>query len=100
MKKELDSLKADISEAERKGKEVRKEYYDEIQHLRDVQEQFRRADEIRQKAYGHWRDLKNESMEKVCYLTFKNSQWSLSSCLYLENIMLARLNGLLLFPLI
>ncbi|KAG1363283.1 putative Subtilisin-like protease SBT3.6 [Cocos nucifera] len=65
LKKELDSLKADLSEAEIKIKEVRKEYDDEVQHLRDVQQQFRTADEIRQKAYGHWRDLKNESMEKV-----------------------------------
>nr|XP_010927298.1 golgin subfamily A member 6-like protein 22 [Elaeis guineensis] len=75
LKKELDSLKADLSEAEINGKEVRKEYDDEVQHLRDVQQQFRTADEIRQKAYGHWRNLKNESMEKSKYFhMYKNDQ--------------------------
>lgn len=99
MKKELDSLKADLSEAETKGKEVRKEYEDGVQHLRDVQQQFRTADDIRQKAYGHWRDLKNESIEKVCYLfTFRNSWWSLSSCLNLDDIIIAWFNCLLLVP--
>ena len=74
MKKELDSLKADLSEAEIKGREAWKEYDDEVRHLKVLQEQFRTSDEIRQKAYGHWRNLKDESIEKVCYhITSKNS---------------------------
>ncbi|KAG1358984.1 titin [Cocos nucifera] len=75
LKKELDSLKADLSEAEIKGKEVWKEYDDEVRHLKVLQEQFRTADEIRQKAYGHWRNLKDESIEKSKYFyLYKNDQ--------------------------
>ncbi|XP_008799142.2 cingulin [Phoenix dactylifera] len=75
LKKELDSLKADLSEAEIKGKEAWKDYDDEVRHLKDLQEQFRTADEIRQKAYGHWRNLKDESFKKSKYFyMYKSDQ--------------------------
>lgn len=68
MRKELESLGSDVSRAETNTKAAQKDYDDKQQELKVLQEQFKAADEVRQKAYGHWRDLKNESIRKVRFL--------------------------------
>uniref|UniRef100_A0A6V7QRZ5 Uncharacterized protein n=1 Tax=Ananas comosus var. bracteatus TaxID=296719 RepID=A0A6V7QRZ5_ANACO len=73
LRKELESLGSDVSRAETNTKAAQKDYDDKQQELKVLQEQFKAADEVRQKAYGHWRDLKNESIRKSKYFfTYKD----------------------------
>lgn len=71
MKKELDSLRTEVLRTEASANAARKKYDEEQQILRGLQQQFRDADALRQKAYGHWRELKNKLTERVnCSLLF------------------------------
>ncbi|KAG6539151.1 hypothetical protein ZIOFF_004304 [Zingiber officinale] len=64
LKKELDSLRTELLQAEGNANAARKNYDVEQQVLKGLQQQFRDADALRQKAYGHWLALKNILIEK------------------------------------
>ncbi|XP_042400630.1 golgin subfamily B member 1-like [Zingiber officinale] len=64
LKKELDSLRTELLQAEGNANAARKNYDVEQQVLKGLQQQFRDADALRQKAYGHWLALKNILTEK------------------------------------
>lgn len=64
LRKELDSLKDKVSKAEAVVKAVGKRYDEESRRERELQAQFRSADDIRQKAYAHLNSLKKLSYDK------------------------------------
>lgn len=70
LKKELDTLRTELLQTERNANTARKKYDEEQLLLKGLQQQFRDADAVRQKAYGHWRELKNMLIEKVCCSPF------------------------------
>ncbi|XP_073004977.1 uncharacterized protein [Typha latifolia] len=67
LRKELDILGGYLGEAEEKTKVAQKNYDDEQRVLNNLREQFDAANEVRQKAYVHWRDLKSETTKKNKY---------------------------------
>lgn len=69
LKEELDSLRTELSQAEGNANAARKNHDVEQQVLKGVQQQFRDADALRQKAYGHWQALKSMLTEKVCFFS-------------------------------
>lgn len=69
MKKELDSLKDRVSKAEAASVAAGKKCDEESMKLRELQAQFRAADDIRQEAYTHFLSLKRQLFEKVCSRT-------------------------------
>ncbi|URE12999.1 proton pump interactor [Musa troglodytarum] len=77
LKKELDTLRTELLQTERNANTVRKKYDEEQLLLKGLQQQFRDADAVRQKAYGHWRELKNMLNEKNKHFSmYKNDQKS------------------------
>ncbi|KAI3816241.1 hypothetical protein L1987_15934 [Smallanthus sonchifolius] len=64
LKKELDSLKDKASKAEAVVKAAGKSYDEESRRERELQAQFRAADDVRQKAYAHLNSLKKLSYDK------------------------------------
>ncbi|KAJ8475531.1 hypothetical protein OPV22_019258 [Ensete ventricosum] len=77
LKKELDTLRTEFLQTERNAKTARKKYDEEQFLLKGLQQQFRDADAVRQKAYGHWRELKNMLIEKNKHFSmYKNDQKS------------------------
>ncbi|CAL9192390.1 uncharacterized protein LOC103974640 [Musa acuminata AAA Group] len=77
LKKELDTLRTELLQTERNANTARKKYDEEQLLLKGLQQQFRDADAVRQKAYGHWRELKNLLIEKNKHFSmYKNDQKS------------------------
>ncbi|CAD5178975.1 unnamed protein product [Musa acuminata subsp. malaccensis] len=77
LKKELDTLRTELLQTERNANTARKKYDEEQLLLKGLQQQFRDADAVRQKAYGHWRELKNMLIEKNKHFSmYKNDQKS------------------------
>ncbi|KAL8200938.1 hypothetical protein R6Q57_012277 [Mikania cordata] len=64
LRKELDSLKDKASKAEVAVKTVGKTFDEESRRERELQAQFRAADDVRQKAYSHLNSLKKLSYDK------------------------------------
>lgn len=64
LRKELDSLKDKVSKAEAAAIAVGKKYDEESRKERELQAQFRAADDVRQKAYAHLNSLKKQTYEK------------------------------------
>ncbi|KAI3734526.1 hypothetical protein L6452_13996 [Arctium lappa] len=79
LRKELDSLKDKVSKAEAAVIAVGKKYDEESRRERELQAQFRAADDVRQKAYAHLNSLKKQTYDKN-----KNFR------LYKEDVMAAR----------
>ncbi|KAG6509336.1 uncharacterized protein LOC121974284 [Zingiber officinale] len=83
LKKELDSLRTEVLRTEANANAARKKYDEEQQILRRLQQQFRDADALRQKAYGHWRELKNKLTERNKHFSmYKGDQISAQRYLY------------------
>lgn len=66
LKKELDNLKIKASKAETIAMAASRKYEDESRKLKELQAQFKAADDIRQEAYEELRNLKKGFYEKVC----------------------------------
>ncbi|KAL8224196.1 hypothetical protein R6Q57_019671 [Mikania cordata] len=64
LRKELDSLKDKASKAEAAVKTVGKTYDEDSRRERELQAQFRAADDVRQKTYSHLNSLKKLSYDK------------------------------------
>ncbi|RWW58100.1 hypothetical protein BHE74_00035063 [Ensete ventricosum] len=95
LKKELDTLRTEFLQTERNAKTARKKYDEEQFLLKGLQQQFRDADAVRQKAYGHWRELKNmliEKVEKVMELWNNDEEFRLQYVKSNMNSTLRRLN--------
>ncbi|WOL12376.1 leucine-rich repeat-containing protein [Canna indica] len=92
LKKELEALRTEVLRTESIANAARKKYDEEQQNLRGLQQQFRDADALRQKAYGHWRELRSLLIEKNKHFgMYKSDQKSA------ENYMSSRdFEGLLL----
>lgn len=65
LKKELDSLRSEVQRTEGITKVAKKKHYDECEKLKELQAQFRDADNCRQEAYARLQELKKQSYEKV-----------------------------------
>ncbi|CAL9127532.1 unnamed protein product [Musa textilis] len=77
LKKELEPLRAEVLRTEANSAATRKKYDEQQQLLKGLQQQFKDADAVRQKAYGHWRELKNVLIEKNKHFgMYKNDQKS------------------------
>ncbi|RRT50105.1 hypothetical protein B296_00036934 [Ensete ventricosum] len=95
LKKELDTLRTEFLQTERNANTARKKYDEEQFLLKGLQQQFRDADAVRQKAYGHWRELKNmliEKVEKVMELWNNDEEFRLQYVKSNMNSTLRRLN--------
>ncbi|GJY53181.1 hypothetical protein Tco_0444845 [Tanacetum coccineum] len=64
LRKELDSLKVQASKAEAAVKAIGKKYDEESRRERELQAQFRIADDVRQKAYLHFDSLRKQGNAK------------------------------------
>lgn len=65
LRKELDVLKSSVLKAEATAAEAGKRYEDENRKVKELQAQFRAANEVRQEAYAHWQNLRKELSKKV-----------------------------------
>ncbi|KAL7588328.1 hypothetical protein Lser_V15G36581 [Lactuca serriola] len=79
LRKELDALKVKLTKAEAATAAVGTKYDELSTKERELQDQFRAADDVRQKAYAHLNSLKKQSYDKN-----KNFR------LYKEDVMAAR----------
>ena len=66
LKKELASLRDNLSKAEENVKVARKRYDEESALLHELYIKFKSADTVRQDAYAHLVDLRKQWSEKVC----------------------------------
>lgn len=66
LRKELDALKVKLTKAESATAAVGTKYDELSTKERELQDQFRAADDVRQKAYAHLNSLKKQSYDKVC----------------------------------
>ncbi|GFS35928.1 hypothetical protein Acr_00g0042770 [Actinidia rufa] len=64
LKKELDCLKDKASKAEATIEVAEKKYNEECKRLEEFNAQFRSADDIRQEAYTHFKNLRRQFYEK------------------------------------
>nr|DAD41903.1 TPA_asm: hypothetical protein HUJ06_016226 [Nelumbo nucifera] len=67
LKQEIDSLRRNVLQTEGITKAVRKIYFEENERLRDLQAQFKAADDLRQEAYTCLQNLKKEFYDKNKY---------------------------------
>ncbi|KAK6160886.1 hypothetical protein DH2020_004267 [Rehmannia glutinosa] len=65
LRKELDILKDRVLKAEATAMEAEKKYDDENKKVKELQAQFRAADDVRQAAYAQWQSLRKELSKKV-----------------------------------
>lgn len=65
LRKELDVLKSSVLKAEATAAEAGKRYDDENRKVKELQAQFRAANEVRQEAYARWQNLRKELSKKV-----------------------------------
>lgn len=71
LKKELDSLKVKVLRAEAAVIAAGKKYEDENKKVKELQDQFRAADEVRQAAYAQLVSLKKDFFDKVsCHFQY------------------------------
>lgn len=68
LRKELDVLKNRVLNAEATATEAGKKYDDENKKVKELQAQFRAADDVRQAAYAQWQNLRKELSKKVMNL--------------------------------
>ncbi|KAI3465500.1 hypothetical protein Pfo_022163, partial [Paulownia fortunei] len=64
LRKELDILKDSVLKAEAAAVEAEKKYDDENKKVKELQAQFRAADDVRQAAYAQWQSLRKELSKK------------------------------------
>ncbi|KAM7256657.1 hypothetical protein ACFE04_012398 [Oxalis oulophora] len=67
LRKEADSLRANVLKAEAVTQAAKKKYYDEGDNLSELQAKFREADDIRQEAYIHLQSVRKQLNEKNKY---------------------------------
>ncbi|XP_047970789.1 plectin-like isoform X2 [Salvia hispanica] len=67
LRKELDVLKSRVVKAEATAVEAGKKYDDENRKVKELQAQFRAANDVRQEAYAQWQDLRKELTKKSKY---------------------------------
>ncbi|OVA00710.1 hypothetical protein BVC80_9085g130 [Macleaya cordata] len=67
LKRELDSTRKEVLRYEGITKVARKIYFDENEKLKELQSQFRAADDLRQEAYVHLQNLRKQLYEKNKY---------------------------------
>ncbi|XP_057794758.1 uncharacterized protein LOC131011034 isoform X2 [Salvia miltiorrhiza] len=67
LRKELDILKVRVVKAETIATEAGKKYDDENRKVKELQAQFRAANDVRQEAYAQWQDLRKELSKKSKY---------------------------------
>ncbi|KAL1547122.1 CAP-Gly domain-containing linker protein 1-like isoform X2 [Salvia divinorum] len=67
LRKELDVLKSRVVKAEATAVEAGKKYDDENKKVKELQAQFRAANDVRQEAYAQWQDLRKELSKKSKY---------------------------------
>ncbi|XP_068647313.1 intracellular protein transport protein USO1-like [Aristolochia californica] len=67
LRQELDSLKSELSHAERTSIAAKKKHSDECEVLKNLQVQFKYADSLRQQAYAEFQSLKKQMYEKSKY---------------------------------
>ncbi|OWM81140.1 uncharacterized protein LOC116200073 [Punica granatum] len=67
LRKEAELLRGTLSRAEGVTKAAKKKQYDGIEKLRELQDQFKAADAVRQEAYAHLQSLRKQSYEKNKY---------------------------------
>ncbi|XP_015162773.1 uncharacterized protein [Solanum tuberosum] len=73
LKKELDCLKVKVSKAETIAMAASRKFEDESRKLKELQAQFKAADDIRQEAYEELRNLKKGLYEKnIHFRTYKD----------------------------
>ncbi|XP_025886825.1 intracellular protein transport protein USO1 isoform X5 [Solanum lycopersicum] len=73
LKKELDSLKVKVSKAETIAMAASRKFEDESRKLKELQAQFKAADDVRQEAYEELRNLKKGLYEKnIHFRTYKD----------------------------
>lgn len=65
MRKEVELLRGNVSGAEVVTKAVKKKLYDCNDKLRELQDQFKAADAMRQEAYQQLKSLRAQLREKV-----------------------------------
>lgn len=65
LRKELDVLKSSVLKAEASAAEAGRRYEDENRKVKELQAQFRAANEVRQEAYVLWQNLRKELSKKV-----------------------------------
>ncbi|KAK4744422.1 hypothetical protein SAY87_010734 [Trapa incisa] len=67
LRKEVESLRGNVSRAEVVTKAAKKKHYDENGKLQELQAKFRAADAVRQEAYSHLRSLRMQLKGKNEY---------------------------------
>ncbi|XP_055809631.1 uncharacterized protein LOC129879916 [Solanum dulcamara] len=73
LKKELENLKVKVSKAETIAMAASRKFEDESRKLKELQAQFKAADDIRQEAYEELRNLKKGLYEKnIHFRTYKD----------------------------
>ncbi|KAF6174232.1 hypothetical protein GIB67_033764 [Kingdonia uniflora] len=72
LKREIDSARSGVMRSEGLTKAARKVYIDESEKLKEINAQFRAADNLRQKAYIHVQNLKKQLYEKNKYFRLYN----------------------------
>ena len=69
LKKDSDFLFTNLKSLEENTRKIQKSFEDERTALRKLTEEHRAANEIRQKAYCEWTELRNEPSKKVRIFT-------------------------------
>lgn len=69
LKKDSDVLFTNLKALEENTRKIQKSFEDERTALRKLTEEHRAANEIRQKAYCEWTELRNEPSKKVGIFT-------------------------------
>lgn len=68
LRKELELLKGEVLKAEAATVEAGTKYDNEIRKVRELQVQFKAANDVRQEAYAKWLSLRKELSEKVRHI--------------------------------
>jgi hypothetical protein len=69
LKKDSDVLFSNLKVLEENTRKIQKSFADERTALRKLTEEHRAANEIRQKAYSDWTELRSEPSKKVWIFT-------------------------------
>ncbi|KAL3639840.1 hypothetical protein CASFOL_014808 [Castilleja foliolosa] len=83
LRKELVSLKGEVVKAEAAAVEAEKKYDAENKKVKEIQAQFRAADDVRQAAYVQWQSLRKEFSKKSEYFyKYKDDSAVASNCVF------------------
>lgn len=89
LRKELDILKNRVLKAEATAAEAGKKYDDENKKVKELQAQFKAADDVRQAAYAQWQSLRKELSKKVMDLSVHTCLlvlvWESACALHIDN---------------